>query len=140
MTCTIVARVPVASRVVVPSICHTAFGAGCTNRRPRCGRFRGAGVIWPRSSRMRWIVARDGTSPRSGTGPPVGWTPVAAMSSSRHRMLCAPWSQPSSASSLRARTTASPTYAGVLVGRVRGARERGVSPALPCSRNRSSLR
>jgi len=79
---------------------------------------RGWGRTCPRRDRIRAIVARDGT----------GDTPEAL---SRSAMLNGPLNSPASASSLRARTIASSTWADVAFGIEPGRLERSRSPSRP---------
>jgi len=54
--------VPSASAQLVASICHASLGRGHSNRfQAIFGRFAGCGVIMPRRTWMRWMVATDGT-------------------------------------------------------------------------------
>jgi hypothetical protein len=61
---------PVAITQSVWSICHISFGAGASNRRyVALGRFRGSATTRPRRTRIRWIVATDGTFATSPLRP-----------------------------------------------------------------------
>ena len=56
---------PVAITQSMASICHHSFGADASNRRhDDFGRFTGRGTTDPRRTRIRWIVATDGTRGR----------------------------------------------------------------------------
>lgn len=113
---------PVAITHLVASACHSSLGAAASNRRHELvGRLRGWGTTNPRRTRIRQIVATDGT-PRMPRRPRCHW------------IVAAPASSPASVSSLRSATTASSTSTGTRVGEVLGADERGSKPANPSSR------